>query len=549
MGRPDITDRDRFFWATVMRMLKGWREAFVIVQPATVAMWRRSGFRPAAGSAEEWVYPGRTTPPPPYPIAAIRRLRDRGYVVFSSDKDSDVGSNQQHSRAFRHDPFRVICMSRPADEPDGLQRPTVVRPTATLKHLAQQHRLHDRDLVPGESRSAVASFLRQILSTREGIAASSCPPGWLLALEERFVVVRSARAFPSPGLPFAFVEAVNFELTYGCNLACKHCLQDGLRPSGRIPWIDLGVVAQALEDASWLGLARTGVNFTGGEVYLPSSPILELIQLASDFGINVRSNTNAWWGGRTGFTVGTTRFGTDAELVSRLHTSGLSILAMSLDDRYEQYPELLDRVVSVAASCEEIGQAWEVVATDPSPGLAERALSKVVSRIGGQPKHLSLTPMDTVDIGAAAESQDSALQAERLAELTTMSPCRGKGFHRPEFLHVNPTGGIRSCLYAPGADVLGNLSAERFPEILNRADQNPVVRLFSQGTAGEFVRSYISPWKHLYRDLQHPCAASALIARVAGALPTERQRVGRDLSESEMERLHRGIAASWSVQR
>ena len=38
VGRPNITDRDRFFWLTVTRMLRGWRDALVIVQPATVSL-------------------------------------------------------------------------------------------------------------------------------------------------------------------------------------------------------------------------------------------------------------------------------------------------------------------------------------------------------------------------------------------------------------------------------------------------------------------------------------------------------------------------------
>ena len=42
VGRANVTDRDRFFWLTVMRMLRGWRDAIVIVQPATAALVRES---------------------------------------------------------------------------------------------------------------------------------------------------------------------------------------------------------------------------------------------------------------------------------------------------------------------------------------------------------------------------------------------------------------------------------------------------------------------------------------------------------------------------
>jgi hypothetical protein len=66
--------------------------------------------------------------------------------------------------------------------------------------------------------------------------------------------------------------------------------------------------------------------------------------------------------------------------------------------------------------------------------------------------------------------------------------------------------------------VLGDLTKDRVPEILNRADANPVIRLFADGHLDEFVEERITPWKHLYREVRHPCSASALIARVASAL-------------------------------
>ena len=43
--RPNIKDGDRIFWLTVMRMLKEWRQALVMVQPETVIRWHRRGFQ------------------------------------------------------------------------------------------------------------------------------------------------------------------------------------------------------------------------------------------------------------------------------------------------------------------------------------------------------------------------------------------------------------------------------------------------------------------------------------------------------------------------
>jgi len=43
--RPNIKDGDRVFWTTMRRLLREWKEAVVIVKPATVVSWHRKGFR------------------------------------------------------------------------------------------------------------------------------------------------------------------------------------------------------------------------------------------------------------------------------------------------------------------------------------------------------------------------------------------------------------------------------------------------------------------------------------------------------------------------
>lgn len=419
--------------------------------------------------------------------------------------------------------------------------------TATLRQLLRRRGLAAIGAPLGFDSGGMATFLRRLLSAPEGLDAGGCPEPLVAFLKEKCLAVAANHSLPRPGLPFAFVEAINFELTYGCNLACSHCLQAALRPGGRIPWIDASAVTQTLEDAAWLGLVRGGINLTGGEAYLPGSPVLELIDNAARAGIRVRSNTNAWWGGRSRFTVGDECFDSDATFVSHLRSIGLTRLVVSLDRRYEQYPDLLDRVVRVAALCEAVGQTYEVVATDAPEPLVTKALHELAQLIGGQPRFLWLTPMDTVDIGAAAGSADNSLQTDRLAALTTQSPCARKGFFRPYYLHVNPGGGVRSCLYAPGIAPLGNIKRERLPEILNRADGNPVLQLYASGRLDDFVNALIEPWGHLYRDVTHACGASALIARVAIAVAGERERLGRDITTEELTSVHRTIATEWNL--
>lgn len=44
-GRPQLKDRDRLFWISLVRLWPGWRSAISLVQPDTVVGWHRRGFR------------------------------------------------------------------------------------------------------------------------------------------------------------------------------------------------------------------------------------------------------------------------------------------------------------------------------------------------------------------------------------------------------------------------------------------------------------------------------------------------------------------------
>ena len=444
----------------------------------------------------------------------------------------------------------------PTESGNGSRQRQRFYPSAVLAHLARRDRLPVEEIVPGEPRDVVAHFLLQVLSCREGVRRERFPRRWLEEFERRFLVTTHAQPASGSRSLFNYVSGINFELTYGCNLACRHCLQEGLRPSGEASWVDEGLVAQGLRDAVWLGLTTTGVNFTGGEVYLPGSPVLDLITHAAGLGARVRCNTNASWGRRRDFVVGTTSFRSSLELVERLRAIGLSTLAMSLDRRYAQYPDLLESVLLVAARCEQVGLQYEFVSTDAPPELVGSALAALRHRIGRDPEHLvdarRKRPRvdglgDATDIGAAAGPAERILEPMALTALSARTPCRNKGFHRPAYLHVNPEGGVRSCLLAPGSSPLGHLARERLPEILNRAAENRVVELFASGLAESFVRDNIAPWRHLYRNVEHPCAASALIARVAEVLALESARTGRELRTEEREAVHLRIARDWNL--
>ena len=43
--RPRLTDTDRLLWVVLSRIWSGWRDSLHVVQPETVVLWHRQGFR------------------------------------------------------------------------------------------------------------------------------------------------------------------------------------------------------------------------------------------------------------------------------------------------------------------------------------------------------------------------------------------------------------------------------------------------------------------------------------------------------------------------
>ena len=97
-------------------------------------------------------------------------------------------------------------------------------------------------------------------------------------------------------VPLPFVEAVNFELTYNCNMWCSHCFQASIRNQAESGRISTDSTCKAIVDAWFAGLLTTGINFTGGEVFLPDSNLPEILETAKSLHLAVRVNTNGFWG-------------------------------------------------------------------------------------------------------------------------------------------------------------------------------------------------------------------------------------------------------------
>jgi len=410
--------------------------------------------------------------------------------------------------------------------------------TASLRHLAQRRRLSLLAQQLPQPRADGERLLRRLVTGRSGLpwVALGAANGRLL-LQQHWAS-QTTPAADALALPFVFVDAINLELSYSCNLACSHCLQEPLRPRGTSTWLDVTCVSSLLKQAQLLDLLGYGLNLTGGEVVAPASPVLELLELARGLGIRTRMNTNAWWGQQRQIQVGQHGFADDAALVEALRQRGLGRLALSLDARYRQYPQLLERVIRVASLCDAAGLAHEFVATDAEPEL----MAMVQRRL---PRAL-LTPMQVVDLGAARPPYQRRLRSSTVAALAQLSDCGTAGFSRPSLLHVTPDGGVRSCLYAPGGGWLGNLQQQSLIEILNAAAANPVAQLFASGELDAFVADHLTPWQHLYRGIEHGCTAAALIARLAERLA---KQLAQDpsLQPEKLEQLHRRLAAEMGL--
>jgi len=409
--------------------------------------------------------------------------------------------------------------------------------TASLRHLAQQKRLKQvEDLLPD---AISKKCLKRLAVMKTGIEANEIPGSITESLVSHGLAQKEKLSEAEARLPFLFVKGINIELTYSCNLACSHCLQQPLRPSGTASWFSTELAEKVLQDAKWLGFFRQGLNVTGGETFLAGSPVLEVLAISHAMGIPTRANTNAWWGEQSQIQIGTQRFSNDSDVVEALTMRGLQRLALSLDNRYKQYPQLLSRLVRVASLCEQIGQDYELVATDPAKDISGKFLAQLFVANGSRkPHHLRVTPMTMVDVGVASPREAKISNSKKLSVLARTSDCKGEGFHRPHYLHINPNGGVRSCTYAPGSGWHGNIKEQSLIEILNTAARNPVFCLFEQGNLEHFIEKYFEPWQYHYREIQHGCAASALIARLMEHV-TKAMKVDKPHpSDEEMNAIH-----------
>lgn len=357
----------------------------------------------------------------------------------------------------------------------------------------------------------------------------------------------SSNLTPKP-LPLPFVTAINFELTYDCDLRCQHCLQQNIRSRLSGTWLNSEASKRTITEAWFAGLVTTGINFTGGEIFDRRSNLPELLETAKSLNIPFRINTNGWWGDKKSIALGERVFANPRQLIKWLQKMGMAILALSYDERYEQYPQLWPPLLSLIRECERLGQDYQLVVTGNNQGMVDEIWKRIAQEVNIVPRRMVVVPMEMVDLGGAVKNTVTPLRAMQLAIIQYDSPCQGLGFTRPSLLHIGPHGGIRTCMYAPGASTLGNIISESLLDIINRFNSNPVVRFFQQDDFGPFVNKYISPFSDLYRNTEHPCAISAILVRTVEEVERFKLQTGTELSPEDLRRIHSFLAQDFNLQ-
>jgi MoaA/NifB/PqqE/SkfB family radical SAM enzyme len=414
--------------------------------------------------------------------------------------------------------------------------------------LRSKKLLPDRLRLLGLHDSQTAQWLVE-LDSQGTLPAAPVPSPAVLETLQQHAIIRCGAEAPAGSAVFdrhrksslAFVRAVNFELTYDCNWNCSHCLQQGIRQQRSGLWLSTDAGKRALQDAWFAGLVSTGINFTGGEPFLPQSNLLEFVEAARSLDIGVRINTNGWWGKQERVRIGNLEFRSPGHVVGWLREIGVGALALSLDRRYHDRPEAWLPVVAIVKECERHRLPYQFVCTGVEWYGMDEAFRRLIWEAGISPSNL--VPMDMIDIGGAAGEPGEQLYSESVAAAVHRTPCKGKGFFRPSLLHIAPGGGVRTCLYAPGGGWLGNINRESLLHILSRFAESPVTAAFCRDDLASLTEATIKPYAHIYRSVAHPCAASAVLAKVV-----EKCDCAATSSDAALRRIHASIAEDMNLR-
>jgi radical SAM protein with 4Fe4S-binding SPASM domain len=116
-------------------------------------------------------------------------------------------------------------------------------------------------------------------------------------------------------------------VTFRCNAECRHCFFEAGPNRDEVMSLSLGL--KAIDEAAELGVEW--VSLTGGEPFLETELLENLVEHANHLGLNTEIVTNGYWA-------------TTPEKVEKtlepLVKKGLNVLNLSLDDFHQEYVSL-----------------------------------------------------------------------------------------------------------------------------------------------------------------------------------------------------------------
>jgi radical SAM protein with 4Fe4S-binding SPASM domain len=116
-------------------------------------------------------------------------------------------------------------------------------------------------------------------------------------------------------------------VTFRCNAECRHCFFDAGPNRDEVMSLSLGL--KAIDEAAELGVEW--VSLTGGEPFLETELIENLVEHANHLGLNTEIVTNGFWAETP----------ENAEkTLEPLVKKGLNVLNLSLDDFHQEYVSL-----------------------------------------------------------------------------------------------------------------------------------------------------------------------------------------------------------------
>jgi MoaA/NifB/PqqE/SkfB family radical SAM enzyme len=342
--------------------------------------------------------------------------------------------------------------------------------------------------------------------------------------------------------PLEFIEKIVFEPTLDCNLTCKHCATGYARELIMEP-IPLKEIEKALIAALDANIIDRVFQISGGEPTLYQGNLFSLIEFAANAGIKVALNTNAWWGDQTNFTIWGRKFSSASEFAQMLKEIGLNSVMFSLDgtekihDQFRNHSGQSNSVLKALESTIKPRLSFGF-GTVNHPGLKnpKKFIDNFFS-ILGFPKSITRPPaFQMVRIGNA--SANYPLEKDTLNEDDFIQTC--KGFYRPDSLRIGADGSVRTCNFAYGVNMLGNLKERSLTEILNSFQETAVYKMHASRNPSPYL-DLLNP--EIFKGPRNnPCQIWIPLSMIVAQIDNQQKLLGKKLADDEILAIQKQVA-------